>query len=323
LPVDPTFQTLLDSLGGPDAPDLADMSVTDARQLIGLMSSIDGEPEPVGSVENRAIPGPAGDIPVRIYQPAPAETITRAVAGTTGLILPGILVWFHGGGWVIGDLESADGTARQLANRSGAIVVSVDYRLAPEHPFPAGPDDSWAALAWVADHGAELGGDPTRLAVGGDSAGGNLAAVVAVRARDAGAPALAHQLLVYPATDLTLSHDSIDENGRGYLLTKRAMTWFTDLYLGADGNAKDPMASPLFTDDLSGLPPATVLTAGYDPLRDEGEAYAEALRAAGVPVDLTRYDTMIHGFFSLGALTPVAAGALVEAAGILQTALAG
>ena len=316
MPVDPTIQSLLDSIGGPDSPDLSDLGVDEARGLMKMMSTIEGEPEAVASVVSQTVPGPADDIPVRIYRPTPGPD--EDVDSTLG-----ILVWFHGGGWVIGDLDSADGTARQLANRAHAVVVSVDYRLAPEHPFPAGPDDCWAALQWVADHAAELGGDPTRIAVGGDSAGGNLAAVTAIRARDAGGPRLIHQLLVYPATDLTLSHGSIDENGEGYLLSKTAMTWFTDLYLGTDGDAKDPMASPLFTADLSGLPPATVLTAGYDPLRDEGEAYVAALRAEGVPVELTRYDTMIHGFFSMGSMSPVAAGAVDAAGAALESALAG
>jgi len=310
--VDPVVQNLLDSMGGPDSPDLSDLSVTEARDLMGMMAVMGGEPEPVGSVEDRTIPGPAGAIPVRVYRPATG-------AGAT----PGILVWFHGGGWVIGDLDSADGTARKLTNRSEAIVVSVDYRLAPEHRHPAAVEDCWAATQWVAAHGTELGGDPTRLAVGGDSAGGNLAAVVAVRARDADGPALVHQLLVYPATDLTLSHDSIDENGEGYLLSKRAMTWFGDHYLGPEGDAKHPTVSPLFTDDLRGVAPATVITAGYDPLRDEGEAYADALRAADVPVGLTRYDTMIHGFFSMDDLVPVAAQAVDAAGATLKIALAG
>jgi acetyl esterase len=316
VPVDPTIQSLLDSIGGPDSPDLSDLGVDEARRLMKMMTTMEGDPEAVASVISQTVPGPAGDIPVRIYHPTAHE-------GEGAESTLGILVWFHGGGWVIGDLDSADGTARQLADRAHAVVVSVDYRLAPEHPFPAGPDDCWAALRWVAEHAAELGGDPARIAVGGDSAGGNLAAVTAVRARDTGGPTLVHQLLVYPATDLTLSHASIDENGEGYLLSKVAMTWFTDLYLGTDGDATDPLASPLFTADLSGLPTATVLTAGYDPLRDEGEAYVAALRAEGVPVDLTRYDTMIHGFFSMGSMSPVAAGAVDAAGAALQSALAG
>jgi acetyl esterase/lipase len=288
--IDPEARAYLSWMQSLGLPPLAEQGAEEARRLNRMrVPMLAGEPEPVEWVEDTCVPGPRGPIDCRIYAPVRGQAVPA-------------LLYLHGGGWVVGDIDSHDSVCRALARRAGCVVLSVDYRLAPEHPFPAGPDDSWAALAWVADHGAELGGDPTRLAVGGDSAGGNLAAVVAVRARDAGAPALAHQLLVYPATDLTLSHDSIDENGRGYLLTKRAMTWFTDLYLGADGNAKDPMASPLFTDDLSGLPPATVLTAGYDPLRDEGEAYATALEAAGVPVTTYRAPGMFHGFFNMDAV---------------------
>jgi acetyl esterase len=222
---------------------------------------------------------------------------------------------------VIGDLESADPTSRKLANRSGAVVVSVDYRLAPEHPFPAAVDDCWAALEWVAANAGEIGGDATRLAVGGDSAGGNLAAVVAAKAAQAGGPQLRHQLLVYPATDLTFSYPSIDSNGDGYLLTKKSMRWFVDHYLG-NADPKDPIVSPLYTDDVSGVAPATVLTAEFDPLRDEGAAYAERLTESGVDCDHHCYDGMIHGFFGMGTITPVALESMDAACARLRTALA-
>ena len=297
-------------MGGPDAADLSEMSVEEARAVIVMLAAADGEPEPVESTEDRTIPGPVGDIPVRLYRSA----------DPTGAIL----IWYHGGGWVIGDLETADPTARKLANRTGALVVSVDYRLAPEHPYPAAVDDAWATLQWVAEHGAELGGDPARIAVAGDSAGGNLAAIVSVRARDAGI-ALRHQLLVYPATDLTLSHPSIDENGEGHLLTKTGMTWFVEHYLGPPSERgdldKQPNVSPLYTPDLAGVAPATVITAGFDPLRDEGRAYAAALTEAGVAVDELRYPTMIHGFISMGGVTTVTNEALDAAGASLRRSL--
>ena len=292
MPVDPSIQVVLDSLAGSDSPDLSEMAVPDARAMMAMLTVIDGEPEPVDDVTTRAIPGPAGDIPVRIYRNAGDEPRP-------------VLVWYHGGGWVIGDLESADPTARKLANRSGAVVVSVDYRLAPEHRFPAAVDDCWAALEWVSVNAEAIGGDATRLAVGGDSAGGNLAAVVAAKAAQEGAPRLRHQLLVYPATDLTFSHPSIDTNGDGYLLTRASMLWFADHYLG-ETDPKDPVVSPLYADDVSGVAPATVLTAEFDPLRDEGAAYAERLTEAGVDCDHRCYAGMIHGFFGMGTITPVA-----------------
>ena len=287
------------------------MSVEEARATFSLLPALDGEPEPVDSIEDRTIPGPAGDIPVRLYRSA----------DPTGAIL----VWYHGGGWVIGDLETADPTARKLANRTGALVISVDYRLAPEHPYPAAVDDAWAVLQWVAEHGADLGADPGRLAVGGDSAGGNLAAIVSVLARDAGLGALRHQLLVYPATDLTLDHPSIDENGEGLFLTKTGMIWFTDHYLGPVSErgdlGKDPQASPLYTRNLDGVAPATVITGDYDPLRDEGRAYAAALTAAGVSVTEQQYPTMIHGFILMGGVTSITNEALDEASATVRSSL--
>jgi acetyl esterase len=298
-------------MGGPDAADLSEMSVEEARAVIVMLAAADGEPEAVESVEDSSIPGPAGAIPVRLYRPA----------DPTGAIL----VWYHGGGWVIGDLGTADPTARKLANRTGALVISVDYRLAPEHPYPAAVDDAWATLQWVAEHGGELGGDPSRIAVGGDSAGGNLAAVVSVLARDAGLDALRHQLLVYPVVDATFSHPSMEENAEGYLLTRTGMIWFAEHYLGPAAERGDldkhPNVSPLFTPDLSGVAPATIITAGFDPLRDEGQAYAAALDAAGVAVEEHRYPTMIHGFISMSGVTTVTNEALDAAGAALRASL--
>ncbi len=248
------------------------------------------EGEPVGSVEDRAITGPDGEIPVRVYRPTGAANR-----------LP-CLVWFHGGGWVIGNLDSADFTARALTNASGCVVVSVDYRLAPEAKFPAAAVDCYAATKWVAENADALGIDGWRIAVGGDSAGGNLAAVVSQLAKVRGGPAIGFQLLVYPVTDHGYETASYRDNADGFLLTKDAMVWFWNHYLRSDADGAFPMASPLRSKDLSGLPPALVITAEFDPLRDEGEAYAAALKAAGVQATATRYNGQIHGFFGNGAI---------------------
>jgi acetyl esterase len=300
VPLDPAIKTVLDQLESVGGPALHEVSPDEARQMMKLLTAIEGEPEQVEHVEDHTIAG----VPVRVYGAAQGPQP--------------ILIWYHGGGWVIGDLDTTDGVTRKLANHADALVVSVDYRLAPEHPYPAPVDDCWGVLEWVAANGAELGGDPARIAVGGDSAGGNLAALMAIKARDAGL-SLRHQLLVYPATDLTLSFPSIDENGEGYLLTKDSMVWFANHYLGG-ADPKDPHISPYYADDLSGVAPAHVITAEFDPLRDEGEAYAERLADAGVPVDVKRYDGMIHGFYGLGLVTPVADQAIDASAAGLRAA---
>jgi len=310
MPLDPNLQTMLDQLASMGGPAMTEVSAPEAREMYKLMIAADAPPQDVASVEARSIPSASGDIPARVYRPASTPLGDP----------PPILVWYHGGGWVIGDLETTDGVARKLANRAQAIVVSVDYCLAPEHPYPAPVEDCWKVLEWVAEHGAELGGDPSRLAVGGDSAGGNLSAVMAIKARDAGIP-LRQQLLVYPAVDLTLSFPSIDENGEGYLLTKDSMVWFVNHYVGGN-DPKDPQISPYYADDISGVAPAQVLTAEFDPLRDEGEAYAERLKDAGVAVDVKRYDGMIHGFYGLGVVTPVADEAIAASAERLRAAFA-
>jgi acetyl esterase len=312
MPIDTQITALLEQMGSMESVDYREVTPEGLRQVMKMLAAADGPPEAVTSVEDAVAAGPAGPIPLRVYRPAGTH------AGAFPLPM---LVWYHGGGWVIGDLDTADTTCRKLANRSGALVISVDYRLAPEHPAPAPLDDSWAALRWVVGAAAELGGDSSRLAVGGDSAGGNLSALLAVRARDDGLPSLRHQLLVYPATDLTMSYPSHVENGDGYLLTNEATAWFLTHYLGPDADPKDPSISPLFTDDLSGVADASIITAEFDPLRDEGEAYAVRLRDSGVAVHLRRYDGMVHGFFQLGGVTPVADSAVSEAASRLRAAL--
>ena len=313
MAVTPEVQSVLDVIAAFGGPAVEDQTPEEVRQSFATLNSLSiATKVDMASASDRVIPGPAGDIPVRVYVPT-ADPGPRPV-----------LVYFHGGGWVIGDLETHDGTVRALAAASGVTVVSVDYRLAPEHPFPAAVDDCLAAVRWVADPGnaTALDIDPGRVAVGGDSAGGNLAAVVAQQLRDDG-PAVRFQLLVYPVTDVRLSHPSIDQNADGYLLTRADMLWFRGHYVG-DHGWTDPLVSPLLATDeaVRGVAPALVITAEYDPLRDEGEAYAERLRAAGVAATATRYEGMIHGFFSMGDMIPEGKAAVDEAAEALRTALA-
>jgi acetyl esterase len=315
MAVKPEVRTILDLIEGSGAPPLSEQTPEELRAAYAAMSAF-GVKDEVASVTDRNIPGPGGDLPVRIYVPAGAS----APAGGAGLP---VLVWLHGGGWVIGDIETADGTSRAIANGAGAVVVSVDYRLAPEHPFPAAVDDALAAVRWVADNAAELGVDPARLAVGGDSAGGNLAAVVSQQLRDSG-PAIAFQLLVYPVIDLSSErhrHESQRTNGSGYFLTHTQMEWFREQYLRDDADGDDPLASPIVAPDLAGLPPAFVVTAEYDPLRDEGEAYAARLRDAAVPTTLLRVPGVFHGFFSMIGLVPGSADAVDAAGTALRAAL--
>ena len=308
MPLDPQARILLDQLELAGTPPMSERTPEEARAGFVMLAAVAGLAEEPVPTEDRTVPGPAGGIPVRIYRP-------RADAP-----LP-VVVYFHGGGFVIGDIATHDTTCQRLAAGVPAVVVSVDYRLAPEHRFPAAVVDCDAATAWVAAHASELGGDPARLAVAGDSAGGNLSAVVARRARDAGGPPIAFQLLVYPVTDMRCTLPSHTENGTGYLLDTDAITWFMDNYF-ADADRLTPDASPLLVEDLSGLPPAFVLTAEFDPLRDEGEAYAERLRAAGVSVTTSRYDGMIHGFYGLDSVFDSAKKATAETVSALRDALA-
>jgi len=288
------------------------LSPKDARQLFReTRPASTPTPPQIGMVRDLTADGPLGPIPLRVYRPA-------GVPASTPLA---VLVFFHGGGWVIGDLETHDVLCRQLTAGSGVSVVSVDYRLAPEHKFPAAVDDAWAATRWVVAHAGELAVDARRLAVGGDSAGGNLAAVVALLARDKGAPAIAVQVLIYPVTDLVGETRSYRDFAEGYLLTREGMRWFIAHYLTAEAEAADWRASPLRAQSLAGLPPALIVTAGFDPLRDEGEAYAERLRDAGVRVDSVCYGGMIHGFVPMGRLLDTAGRAISLIAGSLSQAL--
>jgi acetyl esterase len=265
-------------------------------------------PQPVARVEDRAVPTPDGDVPIRVFVPEAAGPLP-------------ILVHYHGGGWVIGSVDASENLCRALANLTPCIVVSVEYRLAPEARFPAGLEDCYAATRWVAEHGAVLGGDPTRLAVGGESAGGNLAAAVCLLARERRGPKISFQLLTYPVTDANFETSSYREMAEGYGLTRDNMQYFWELYLADSADAANPLAAVLQA-DLAGLPPALVITAEYDPLRDEGDAYAAKLKAAGVPVEHVSYPGQIHGFFSAGTMMKTGDVAVKAAARSLAAALA-
>ena len=311
MPLDPQAKALLDFLGITTLPGLETLSPEAARDRFRGFTEARKQmsaDEYVHSVRDVRIPGPGGEIPIRIYTPDVSEPAP-------------VLIYFHGGGWVLGNLESHDHVCRSIANAVQCVVASVDYRLAPEAKFPAAVEDSYRALEWVAAGAAELGIDPSRIAVGGDSAGGNLAAVISQMARDRKGPNLVYQLLIYPATDMRMKAPSIKENADAPLLTSAAMDWFIEHYLRCEQEKSDPLASPLLAADLSGLPAAFILTAECDPLRDEGEAYGRRLEEAGVPVDVKRYAGMPHGFFSFGAALNTGKDAFADATIRLSRAL--
>ena len=294
MPLDPQARAFLDQMQEAGIRPAHELGVAAAREAsIARRALVGGEAPPVARVEDRVIAGPAGELPLRVYTPYVSHNSP---------LLP-VLVYFHGGGWVRGNLDTHDNLCRALAGAGECLVVSVDYRMAPEHTYPAAVDDCYAATMWVAAHAEELGGDADRLAVGGDSAGGNLAAAVTLMARDRspGGAKIVHQVLIYPVTDYAFDTPSYRDNADGYMLTRADMQWYWQLYLG-EGNelrAHEPYASPLRASDLTGLPPAHVITAEYDPLRDEGDAYARRLREVGVPVKSTCYPGMIHGFVDM------------------------
>jgi acetyl esterase len=315
MALDEATKAVLKLMEEADRPELWTLNPAAARaQVDPLTEASEHEPEEMAQVENRSIPGPAGDIPVRIYTPVESAAP-----------LP-VLVFYHGGGFVIGTLDTHDSACRTLARAGGCITVAVDYRMGPEARFPAAVDDGYAALEWVAAHAGEFGGDPARLAVGGDSAGGNIAAVVAQLARDRNGPKLAYQLLIYPATDARRDaglYASYKGNSQGYMLTHDLMSWFESHYISDAADKTDPRMSPLLADSLAGLPPAFVVTAGFDPLLDEGKAYADRLAEAGVPVEYHCYENTIHGFINMGRFIPTAVAALEDMGRRLKTALAG
>jgi acetyl esterase len=304
---------VLKVIHSPDRPPWDTLSPAEARAsyMAGRQATAP-EPLPVAEVRDLSIPGPHGPIPLRLYRPA-----TAPASGSPAL------VFFHGGGWVLGNLESHDGVCRHLAERSGCVVVAVDYRLAPEHKFPAALDDAFAATQWLAAQAPALGLDAARIAVGGDSAGGNLAAAVCLLARDAnGSPSIAFQMLLYPATDFAMDTASHRRFGEDHLLTRASMAWFRDHYLKHPGEMADWRASPLRAASLAGLPPAFVLTASHDPLRDEGEAYARRLVEVGIPVTLWRVPGLIHGFLPMGKAIAASGPALDRLAAALKAGLA-
>ena len=302
MPLSAKSKEFLEMFTASGAPTLGTVSVAETRAAFDGIAAFGGPPVEVAKVENRKIPGPGGEIPIRIYTPQGGSSPRP------------VIVYYHGGGWVIGTLETHDPLCRHLAKETGAVVVSVDYRLAPEHKFPAGPEDCYAATRWASEHAAEIGADPKRLAVGGDSAGGNLAAAVSLMARDRGKPAIALQLLIYPVTEHGYETASYRENAKGLLLEKDSMVWFWNHYLASPADGQNPYASPLRARDLKGLPPAMVVTAEFDPLRDEGEAYAKRLREAGVTVKTKRYDGLIHGFAMMTGVFPEALQVVADTA---------
>ena len=309
MPLDPVAVNYLEALARANLPRPTAGTPEEARELLIRRKALFPDPRPeVARVEDRAIPSPAGDVPIRVYTPAGGGPFP-------------ITIFFHGGGWVLGSIETHDGLARLLANAAKCVVLSVDYRLAPEHPFPAAVDDAYAATAWAARDGAEVGGDCTRLAVAGDSAGGNLAAVVCLLARDRGEPAIGFQLLMYPIIDCDFETASYRDNAEGYSLTRAAMQWAWDRYLPEVDARTNPCASPLRATSLHGLPPAYVITAEFDPLKSEGQAYANRLHEDGVPTTLRDYPGLLHGFVGSPGVYPQAAAAIHDAATSLRAAL--
>jgi acetyl esterase len=302
MPLDPKVKVLLDLAA--DAPPIGTVPVEvmrgEAPSQMAALFRMGLVSLPVAAVEDLNIPGPDGDLRVRVYTPGGRGPYP-------------VVVFFHGGGWVLGDLDTHDPMCRALCSGAECVVVSVDYRLAPEHRFPAAPDDALAATRWVAAHAAEIGGDQARMALAGDSAGGNLAAATTLRIRDESGPALRGQLLIYPSLGYpSPPTPSYIENAEGFGMTRESATWFWDQYLGDRTQATNPLAAPLLAPDLRGLPPALVITAEYDVLRDEGERYVERLRAAGVPARFSRYERVHHRFAEMLGILDQAAQARDE-----------
>ena len=304
MPLHPQAQALCDLVNAMGEVTRSNEGLQEMRDGFStLVAMAAGEEQAVFAVEDVDADG----VPARVYRPSPDPDRP-------------VIVYFHGGGWTIGTVDQYDLVVRQIANATDAIVVSVDYRLAPEHPFPAAVDDCWRALVWTAKNASSFGGDGSRLAVMGDSAGGNLAAVCALLARDAGTPDLAMQVLVYPVVDCEFDTPSYRENGKGYLLTADDMHWFFSCYLGDGADPADWRISPHRSPDLYGVAPAVVVTAEYDPLRDEGQAYARRLETAGVSVTHIPYEGMIHAFFGLSAAFDASRDALQRVSAELREA---
>lgn len=305
MPLDPIAKRFLELAAAGGGPAMHLQTPAEARAAMLAQTAALGRPEAVHAVLDRTIATPAHDLRIRTYRPERSGNLQ-------------CLVYFHGGGWVIGSIETHDGLCRSIANAAGCVVLSVDYRLAPEHPFPAATEDAFNAVQWVAENAETLGIDRRRVAVGGDSAGGNLAAVAALMARDRGGPPLAAQLLLYPITDCDLDTASYLAYADGHLLTRDAMAWFFKHYVPEGGSADEPYISPLRAESHRGLPPALIITAECDPLCHEGNAYARHLEAAGVPVQCRCYPGMIHGFIRRHKLLPAGREALNEIAAMLS-----
>jgi len=311
VPLDPKARELIARSAAENLPATHQVPPEEARWLSRLRRArMDNPPEAVAHIEDRRIPGPGGELAIRIYTPH-------------GMGAFPALVYFHGGGWVVGDLDNQQSSCCALANSTPCVVVSVDYRLAPENKFPAAAEDCYAAALWVAENARSIQVDPERIAVGGDSAGGNLAAAVCLMARDRGGPALVFQLLIYPVLDLNFDTPSYEENGTGYLLTKEMCVYFWEQYLASGSDGGHPYAAPIRAKSLAGLPPALVLTALYDPLRDEGQAYARRLKEAGVPVMARNYEGLIHGFWGMGAVLDQTQRIRQEVSEVLRSAFSG
>ncbi|MFE6776309.1 alpha/beta hydrolase [Streptomyces sp. NPDC057702] len=311
MPLEPHTQALYDRRAAQAVRPLYTMTLAEARAAdLAAVQADAGTPEPVEQVLDESITGPAGPLPVRLYRPAGQGPLP-------------VLVYYFGGGWTLGSLETGDAICRALANATGCLTVGVGYRLAPENPFPAAPEDCFAGLRWVAEHAARFGGDPARLAVAGDSAGGNLAAAVTLMARDAGGPELRAQVLVYPNTDYLADTPSRREITDPLLFNDKSVRWYWDNYLTSADDGGHPLASPLRAPDHGGLPPALVITAEYDPLRDEGESYAARLRESGVRAEAVRYPGVTHGFFAMAGAVPAGRHAVDRVAAYLRTALSG
>jgi acetyl esterase/lipase len=312
MPLDPQAEVVIGLVKDAGLPEFWQLTPDQAREQYLVRATKLAPKEQIYRTADQRIPGPSSELPIRVYRPREAKP---------GELLP-VLMWFHGGGFVIGDLDTHDPACRVLANQADCMVVAVDYRLAPEFKFPAAVDDSMAALRWVALHARELGGDPERIAVGGDSAGGNLAAVCALIARNEGHPRLAFQLLIYPCTAPEPETPSHKKFAEGYVLTRKTITWFYKQYVRGPKEHSDFRFAPLVADDLSNLPPALVLVAGFDPLRDEGVEYARRLIEAGNRVTLANYEGMIHGFFLMGGAMDAAKRAAAQSAQALKEAFA-
>jgi acetyl esterase len=312
MPLDPLVQAFLDQLNAQPTPPMWEMPPAQAREMfVAMMELVGPKDVTIGKTENIVIPGPDGDIRARVYTPVAAGSDPQAT-----------LVFFHGGGWVIGDLETHDGICRMLANEGALKVIAVDYRRAPEHPFPAAIDDAFAAASWIEANASKLGVDPNRVAVGGDSAGGGLAASVAQLAKAAGKPKLGFELLMFPVTQIGGETSSLHDFAEGFFLETRTLNWFYDHYAPNAEDRADPKASPLLAEDFAGLPDAYVMLAGHDPLHDEGMRYAEKLREAGVAVTVADYPDLVHDFIYMQAVLPQAHEAVATAAKAVADALA-